>query len=124
MRVYLYCVRSYIFLVAAISLLLCFAPPADSQQLTTLRVVGKPNVTFEQIITPRITRVSVKVRNVGRVDATNIYVTATLPDGQQRSLYGPTTLGKNKTAAYSSSMYELVTRKGNVRVSTSCANCR
>ncbi len=112
-------------LALCIALQLSSAPAlAAEEQLTTLRVVGQPLVKTEQILTPRISEVQATIKNHGSAEARGIRVEAILPDGQREELHGPDRLGKNKSATYSRSMYELITKPGKVTIKVECENCR
>lgn len=97
----------------------------NAEDLTTLRIVGSPEGTFESWgATLNITNVKVTVRNVGYVEAKSITVQAELPNGQIERLSGPSNLKPNEKGVFSSSTYATVTNQNKIKALISCANCR
>jgi hypothetical protein len=96
--------------------------------MTRLRVVGKPEVTWDRSAQKKEVKVQFirgEVRNVGQVAAEGISVSAVLPDKSSVRLEGPSALEKNLSAQYSiAPTQKFVKREGTVHLRVQCSNCR
>ncbi len=101
------------------------ASSAKAEESTRLRVIGKPVGTFETTFgTTDLKSASVKVRNVGTVEASKVVVTVSVPSGRSGRLHGPRTLAPNEVAVYSSDAVLLpVTSEGSLSAEATCSNC-
>lgn len=102
-----------------------FSSPSFAEDLTRLRA-GRPTGTFRtRSGSTELRSAQVKVRNVGTIEAKDIVVTVVVPSGRTGRIYGPNTLGPNKSAIYSSdSVFIPITKGGKLKTKVSCSNCR
>jgi hypothetical protein len=96
----------------------------ELQDLTRLRVMGKPEVRWVGGKGATLQHVRVEVRNSGSYTAEEITVEAILPDGQKETLKGVKELEKYKEEFFEFNGKTKVRRVGKVKIELSCKNCR
>ncbi len=97
-----------------------------SPKLTKLRIVDAPKVEWLLGRNPKLRSLQATVRNVGDEKATEVKVTATLPDGQTIPLSGPTDVDSNEIVTFQPKLANPfpVQSTGEVQIVVSCENCR
>ena len=97
-----------------------------AQEQTTLRVIDKPKGTHTHsaLGQPFLSHVEAEVRNVGKIDAKNVQVVATLPNGARVNLEGPLTIAPNKKSVYTLAVNVHNPPDKAITAEARCENCR
>ena len=111
------------------TLVLSLAIPAQanaeikSSELTSVRIVERPDIKMITGKGQATLAVSAVVRNVGDTTANGVRAFAKLPTGDSLTLSGPAVLERNQKATYSGQQQKVLVNPSKVRLDATCDNC-